>query len=166
MGRFVAGLSLLLAILLLAGCFSRGYRISADVETESQVMGPILFGGWFIDLNSIGQPMAKVILGNLTEDKTIQAAEFRLYCYDSWGEPVNHYIADHGSTLLVEAQEAVILPMEFDFVGPWTLHGRESTRALGVHVVRVLYTDGTIWENPTKPPATKPVWQPYTPSTY
>jgi hypothetical protein len=132
--------------------FYRGLELKAfkeglKKELQSNSNIPIKFTSINVDYNSIGNPVACLFAKNLTE-KTIDAYELDIYCYDNYDRPVKHYLYKNNIQRGIyqnDDDEALILPGEIKGTS-WTLYGRENTTKVKATLRTVHFTDGTTWK--------------------
>ena len=95
-----------------------------------------------VTYNSIGIPEANISFKNLS-NKTIDALELTIKCYDSYGRVVKELISNRDA--LCNSQNRNIIPGSEEG-GTWTLNLFENTTKIEVIVTSVHYTDGTSWK--------------------
>ncbi|MFD0589682.1 hypothetical protein ACFQZE_16955 [Paenibacillus sp. GCM10027627] len=119
------------------------YRLS-ELSKELKANGnkPIKVTGVTIDHNSIGIPQPHISFKNLT-NKTVDALEIRISCYDTFGREVT--FPGQGNVFLGIAQD-IIIPSGAENIFVWTLNLFENTTKVDVKVTNVHFTDGTSWK--------------------
>ncbi|RKD20959.1 hypothetical protein BEP19_14835 [Ammoniphilus oxalaticus] len=104
-----------------------------------------LLKSW-VTFNSIGNPEARIRLKNIT-NKSVDAFDVKILTFDNYNQPVNHYLY----------KENIFSGVSQDIINPgittgdnyyWTLHGHDNTTKIKTVLVRVHFTDDSVWENP------------------
>ena len=96
-----------------------------------------------VTYNSIGIPEANISFKNLS-NKTIDALELTIKCYDSYGRVVKELISNRDAFYAISQNRNIIPGSEEG--GTWTLNLFENTTKIEVIVTSVHYTDGTSWK--------------------
>jgi hypothetical protein len=102
--------------------------------------GPLLISGVMIRENSIGVPEVTIEVGN-TSDRTIEAYDVEIECFDAFGEPVKLL----GDNIFRGTSDDVI---EESYVeeSTWMLAVQQTTTRVAVRVTRVKPSYGQVWE--------------------
>lgn len=102
--------------------------------------GPLLISGATISRNSIGAPEVTIAVGNTT-DRTIEAFDVEIECWNAFDEPVNA-LGDniyHGTSQKPIAASEVV-------TSTWMLSVHPTTARVSVRVTRVKPSHGNVWE--------------------
>lgn len=98
-----------------------------------------------ITYNSIGIPVVNVSIWNIG-NKDIRSFEIKWTCIDAYGNVTTDWPSIHDGTF-VGYMEQEILPADGVKTFSWTMNSNERTASVrNVQVVRVAYTDGTVWQ--------------------
>ncbi len=98
-----------------------------------------------ITYNSIGIPVVNVSLWNIS-NKDIRSFEIKWTCVDAYGNVTTDWPTIHDGTF-VGYMEREILKADSVNTFNWTMNSNERTASVrNVQVVRVAYTDGTVWQ--------------------
>jgi len=96
-----------------------------------------------VTFNAIDNPEARVIVKNVSK-KTVDAYDLGIYCFDRYGDPVNHYLYDTNRFGAL-SQNTIKPGQSFGSNSYWTLYGHENTAKIKVVLEKVHFTDGTTW---------------------
>ena len=102
--------------------------------------GPLLIGGVVLEPNSIGVPEVTVYACNLS-DRTVEAYDVEIQCWDSFGEPVMH---GDDNILRATSQQ----PIRESEIAPatWMLAVQETTTRVAVRITRIKPEYGNVWD--------------------
>ncbi len=117
-------------------------KVKINIEKLKKIGSPIYFISAYVTFNAIENPGAMIAIENISKD-TIDAYTVGIYCYNRFGEPVNHYLY-HTNRFGGISQET-IKPNEEKFGESWTLFGHENTSKIKVILEKVHFTNGKTW---------------------
>ena len=99
----------------------------------------------YISENVIGEPVASIRYINISE-KTIDAIDINMYCYDNFNEKVNRIGGDNIFNGISQDE----LQSGYEQTAEWTLHLYENTKKIKPKIIRVHFTDGSVWPQKVK----------------
>ncbi len=120
-------------------------KIAKELEEERALNNgiPLKITDKKITYNSIGVPEAHISFKNVS-NKTIDALELTIKCYDSYGRVVKESISNRGAFYAISQSRNIIPGSQQG--GTWTLNLFRNTTKVEVFVTSVHYTDGTVWK--------------------
>ncbi|MFF2889662.1 hypothetical protein [Paenibacillus sp. NPDC057967] len=118
----------------------RKTELTNELKVNNNV--PLKVTGTTIGYNLIGIPEPEITFKNLS-DKTIDALEIEIRCYDTFGRAVT--FPGYSNLFRGIAQE-VMIPSGTEDTFVWTLNLFDNTTKVNVTVTNVHYTDGTTWK--------------------
>jgi len=101
--------------------------------------GPLLICGAMIEKNSIGVPEVTIAVGN-TSDRTIEAYDVEIECWNAFDEPVGI-----GGNVYDGTSQRRIMESEIE-TSTWMLAGHDTATRIAVRVTRVKPSYGNVWE--------------------
>lgn len=110
-------------------------------ETAKASGSPIYFISAKVTFNAIDNPEASIQLKNISTN-TIDAYTVGIYCYNRYGNAVNHYA--YNTNRYGGLSQDTILPDDTDY-DTWTLFGHENTAKIKVVIEKVHFTNGKTW---------------------
>lgn len=110
-------------------------------ETAKSSRSPAYFVAAGVTFNEIGNPEATVYLKNISSN-TIDAYTVGIYCYNRFGNAVNHYT--YNTNRCGGLSQNTINPDDTDY-SIWTLYGHENTAKIKVVLEKVHFTNGKTW---------------------
>lgn len=110
---------------------------------EESKKPPLQLVKTWVGFNAIDNPEVYVVVKNIGK-KTVDAYTLGIYCYDRYGNPVNHYL-DNTNRYGALSQNTIKPRQSFGNNYYWTLYGHENTSKIKVILEKVHMTDGTEW---------------------
>lgn len=101
--------------------------------------GPLLICGAMIEKNQIGVPEVTIAVGN-TSDRTIEAYDVEIQCWNAFDEPVGI-----GGNVYEGTSQKTIVESEI-VTSTWMLAGHDTATRIAVRVTRVKPSHGKVWE--------------------
>jgi len=101
--------------------------------------GPLLICGAMVEKNSIGVPEVTIAVGN-TSDRTIEAYDVEIECWNAFDEPVGIDGNVYDGTSQKRIAESEIA------TSTWMLAGHDTATRVSVRVTRVKPSHGNVWE--------------------
>lgn len=113
------------------------------IEKLKEIGVPLFFLSVEVWHDDIGTPEVKIITKNICQ-KDVDAFTIEVHCYDNYNDPVNHYSTSTNiykgvSQDILKAGKTVFLS------DTWTLYGYDNTTKVKVYLIKVHFTDDTIW---------------------
>lgn len=113
-------------------------------EAVQKIPAPTSIETFEIDINAIGEPVAKIQIKN-NSDKTIDGFKVIVSAKDNFEKDVHEY-GSGGTTARLISQRKIAPGAVSDSRIYWTLHGYENGTKFHVKVYEIHYTDGTSWK--------------------
>jgi hypothetical protein len=101
--------------------------------------GPLLICGAMVEDNQLGIPEVTIAVGN-TSDRTIEAFDVEIECWNAFDEPVGTLGNVYEGTSQKRIAESEIS------TATWMLAGHDTTTRVAVRVTRIKPSYGQVWE--------------------
>lgn len=113
-------------------------------EEVQKIPAPTSIENFEIDINVIGEPIAKIQIKN-NSDKTIDGFKVLVSAKDNFGKEVREFGGGKPVASLM-SQRKIDPGALSDFRYYWTLHGYENGTKFHAKIYEIHYTDGTSWK--------------------